>query len=668
MGSTWTPTDEPSFRGWAARDLMTLADGRLFAAGDAALGQGDSAMAVWIGEAAPVPSGPQVGGAFDTLISMLGPSGEVSPEMALEAFALAVAPLPGVTPPAGAPGHLDADTAVAWVSQVWDQLSPARQTAIEQALEAMPDPFQDGSGATAVAFHDTLADLQPGTAVAERECARVSTDPADVSMDDPAVQPYLERMQQAAASIAGHLRRPSLPRLAVCLMPTGTLAAPALTRVFDAQGARVGLPSSCSVFLNADTIGGLGDADVGYLMAFETFFCLEATADPTESLASSGARRIPPWVQSGAAAWAGATVATELFGGAGDRLTELWTRYLTEPEVSLYQRTTDAIGFFAQVDRNQPTAWTVLDDAVRAGDTVGAFDALTGRRQSFIDQWAAGYFRDASRGPDWDIVGPGIPGDTAEAGSIEISNGEYEEMVAASMAVATADLSTSADITTFASNHLRIHDGVQDLKHVRNQAYCTREGGSGACACPTGTPGAGRSQLPPLGTEVKLALTGMEWSGTAEIRGISLEEYCGPAPSVAPVCTIGIPAGEYDGPLVYTSVLPGHPPIHEGSGKIRFAVDADGTVTGSWALAYKVRSFTGQRGTGKVSDGVVAGTPRKLLLHGTVVTTMKSLGRGPVVPWPDTPLTVQPVCDGQVVAGFRAGGTTVIVRASPLGS
>ncbi len=235
-GITWTPTDEPSFHGWAVRDLMTLADGRLFAAGDAAVGQADSALAVWTGEAAPVPSGPQVGGAFDALVSRLGPNGEVSPEMALEAFALAVAPLPGVTPPTGPPGHIDADLAVAWVWQVWDQLSPAQQTAIERALEVMSDPFQDGNGATAIAFHGILAAQWPATAATQPACAGVSTDPADVSMDNPAVQPYLDQMQQAAASIAGHLRRPSLPRLAVCLMPSGTLAAPALTRVFDAAG------------------------------------------------------------------------------------------------------------------------------------------------------------------------------------------------------------------------------------------------------------------------------------------------------------------------------------------------------------------------------------------------------------------------------------------------
>ena len=53
-GVTWTPTDEPAFAGWSVRDLMTLADGRLFAAGDAPTQTGSS-MAVWTGEAAVAP-------------------------------------------------------------------------------------------------------------------------------------------------------------------------------------------------------------------------------------------------------------------------------------------------------------------------------------------------------------------------------------------------------------------------------------------------------------------------------------------------------------------------------------------------------------------------------------------------------------------------------------
>jgi hypothetical protein len=52
-GTTFTPSREPSFDGWQVRDVMTLADGRQFAAGDAFIGQVDSALATWTGVAEP---------------------------------------------------------------------------------------------------------------------------------------------------------------------------------------------------------------------------------------------------------------------------------------------------------------------------------------------------------------------------------------------------------------------------------------------------------------------------------------------------------------------------------------------------------------------------------------------------------------------------------------
>jgi hypothetical protein len=455
--------------------------------------------------------------------------------MALQAFSLAVAPLPGVILPSGTRSNLDASLAVNWVSEVWDQLSAEQQSAIERALEAMPDPYRDSGERSASPANLTLVSWHPVTAASDPNCGLFQANPDDVPTGIPqSVQGYVDMMKNAAGAIARHLDRPSLQKLAVCLMPSGILSAPALTRLFDAEHTQLGMPVSCSIFLNADTVTTLDDGDLGYLMAYETFNCFAATADPSETLASFGTRKIAPWVRGGAAAWAGATVAVELFGGAGGRLNELWTSYLTEPQVTLYQRTNDAIGFFAQADQNQPSAWNVLDDALLAGDSLDSFYAVTGRRQSFIDQWAAGYFRDASRGPDWDISGPEIPGDTAEAGSIEVANGESQEMAATALSVATADLSTSADITILAGNHLRVHDGVQDIKDVRNQAYCTKEGGPDACACPAGSPGAGRPPLPRLNVEAKLALTGAEVGGTATILGMSLEDYCGSQPTPEP--------------------------------------------------------------------------------------------------------------------------------------
>ncbi len=54
-GVTWTPTKAKTFDGWTVRNrIVTLADGRSFAAGDAFAGQG-STMATWTGVPEPLP-------------------------------------------------------------------------------------------------------------------------------------------------------------------------------------------------------------------------------------------------------------------------------------------------------------------------------------------------------------------------------------------------------------------------------------------------------------------------------------------------------------------------------------------------------------------------------------------------------------------------------------
>ena len=483
--------------------------------------------------AAPSPTQPAPSGdAFAAVVAMLGPDGEVSPDMARQAFALAIAPLPGVTAPSGASSPINANAALEWIFGARDSLSTDQRAAVDAALEALTDPYADAPGQARTA---ALAGFQPGVAATERDCGKFFADPADPPTGvSTAAQPFVDMVHEAASTITNHLGRPPVRKLAVCLIPS---SGPwhALTRVFDADHHQIGTPAACAVYVNSNTISGLGDSDLGYAMAYQTFRCFKATADPNETLASSQSRVIRPWVSFGTSAWAAASVAEEIFGSpGGDALSGAWTRYLTEPTIGLSLRANDAIGFMAQVDQDQPSAWDVIDEMLRAGDGPGAFYAATGRRQSFIDRWAAGYFRDASRGPDWDIVGPGIPSDTAEAGSIDIANGESKEMAAAGFAVAIADISTSADITVLAGNHLRVHDGVQDLKDVRNQAYCTRDGGPNACECPPGSPGANRPPPPALNAEAKLALTGVEFGGTATITGMSLEDYCGTSPSAEP--------------------------------------------------------------------------------------------------------------------------------------
>jgi len=466
--------------------------------------------------------------AWDQVLSQIQPDGTVTAETALQAFALAVSPLPGITTPDGTPGDVDADLAVPWVEQVRDQLGTEQQAAIDAALAKLSNPFTTGGLAPAASDVHAPAAKQANAATVDLNCGLFSSDPKAPPTEVPAaVLPYVPLFQRASAALAAHLYRSPMANIVICMAPPGTLGDIAFTRVLDAENQQIGLPHTCALFLNEDKIGDRVGADLGFLMAQAAFNCFKVTANPAETLAAILARGIVPWVWNGAAIWASATVTLEEYGGTGDRVAEIWAEYLLDPHVSLPQRADDAIGFFAQVEQSGKPVWGILDAMLTAADSDAAFYIATGGRQAFTDLWAAGYFRDASRGPDWDIVGPGIPNDTAEARSLEVANGETLPVAVPPFSVLTADLSSSAEVTFLASDRLRIHDGVQDIKEVTNQAYCTSGSGNDACKCPKDTPGATRPPPPSLNPDVKLAVTGMQSGAFVLVRGLSLEDYCG---------------------------------------------------------------------------------------------------------------------------------------------
>ena len=79
---------------------------------------------------------------YAQLLAEIGPNGEVTKEMALEAFSLAIAPLPGVTVPTGAAPtdaeREDGTFAVDWLLPYMNQLTPDQAAAVNAALA--PDP------------------------------------------------------------------------------------------------------------------------------------------------------------------------------------------------------------------------------------------------------------------------------------------------------------------------------------------------------------------------------------------------------------------------------------------------------------------------------------------------------------------------------------------------
>ena len=66
--------------------------------------------------------------AWTRLMAQIGPEGEISLEVALQAFALAIGPLPGVATPDGDPTlHVSGTGPLRWVLRNWNDLTPEHQ-------------------------------------------------------------------------------------------------------------------------------------------------------------------------------------------------------------------------------------------------------------------------------------------------------------------------------------------------------------------------------------------------------------------------------------------------------------------------------------------------------------------------------------------------------------
>ena len=106
------------------------------------------------------------------VLDQIQPNGTVSTATALDAFALAIGPLPGVTPPPGRTVRPDSGTlALDWVFAHWNQLSPAQQQTVltdigAQQNSAAPTQSQAQrlSPASSSAVHTAAATTSPNLA------------------------------------------------------------------------------------------------------------------------------------------------------------------------------------------------------------------------------------------------------------------------------------------------------------------------------------------------------------------------------------------------------------------------------------------------------------------------------------------------------------------------
>jgi hypothetical protein len=509
--------------------------------------------------ASPPSSGP-VQSQWDAVLGGIGPDGSVDVGTAAAAFALAIGPLPGVTTPEGAKPTaaqiVDGSGPIRWLIRQWDQLSPDQQTAASRLIDGLGNPdfsaLPASSTLQGTGMHPAGARhaVPPGAATPQATgstCGIWLYGHDDTIATTPAeIRPYAEDLNKAAVAFAGHLGRDPVAKWAACLLVPGQITASSATVVRDATGGQSGEADHCVIGLNPDYFNQLKGSDpgrYGYSISVAAFRCFLATA------AYYGPSVRAPYVEDGLTAWASATVSNEVLGGPGTAVIGPWVDYLTQPEVSLYQRSFDAIGFYAQLNDVEPT-WQYVDPMLRADGAENAFFASGARDPKFSAIWAAGYFRDLSDGSAWDILGPGVAPDKAEREPVEVANGENADLAADPLTVSISEATSTADVTEVTGTDLRIADGRLDAVFhssdidFSQKAYCTKDGGAGDCTCPPDTLGAKLPTPGALKSPFHVALTGMVDGGSGNLKGVSLEDYCaGPPASAAPSAAPDDPKG-----------------------------------------------------------------------------------------------------------------------------
>ena len=333
--------------------------------------------------------------------------------------------------------------------------------------------------------------------------------------------------------IAGRLGRP-LGLTHTITMNKTEEAAPALmyTRVLDAAGGESGPPASCDIWVNPS-----GDAlqgrDWSVALAHEVFHCFQGAI-----LGLGRHYTIGKWIIEGQAMWVGEEVAgpdyTEALGW--------WSRYLIHPQTPLFQRTYDAIGFYAHVAERcggLAYVWRILRTMLeKVPDNVAAYGAATASCDArFLDSWASGLFRDPARGLEWDTTGSAIPArDTAAAALdgkvIALANGGGEPVFAGPFTNGIYILSSHADVVRIGViGHARLSDGRIDRVLDGEATFCTRTRG---CACPRGSSYQG-PPLTPLATPADLALTGGPTGTRVALSALSLDNFCKKKPRPLPL-------------------------------------------------------------------------------------------------------------------------------------
>jgi hypothetical protein len=504
----------------------------------------------------PTPAPPRT--AYDLVLDQVTPDGTVDTATALAAFSIAVAPLPGVPTPPGPRTLLDSGTAaVSWTLGHWKDLTTEQRRAVVAALT--------GSGASKKPAEYRVPSPSPS---APRD-PDLPCQTAD-SPDAGALRPALDT---AIRDIAKHLGRTLTIPVYLTMNRTQQVTVdgePSRMYTWPCEKTftnAVGKADGCTIHVNPIAMSAdYSDHDRVAFLAHEAMHCyLIDKFGPAYDL-------VAPWLQEGIPIW----VQTALAGG-DVRATHYWTKYLPLDKTSLFKRTYDALGFYAQLANSGVNVWQRIDPMTQAylnGGNAAAWQAA-GPGDAFLRTWASGHARGARQGADWNITGYGIPAERPVVAHYDAL--QWGAAATAAAPVAGVDLihlvlPANSTVTISGDAHARgllgLTDGDHPLADVLGKVYCTKPGG---CTCPESSAAKGAT-LPPIAAgDGLLAVTGGLKAAKVTIAIGDPAEYCARPPQ----CVIGTWTLT-NGNVHYTDPKVGM--TESGGAGMVMKIEADGTA------------------------------------------------------------------------------------------
>ena len=526
----------------------------------------------------------------------------VSVDLALDAFATLIAPIPGGEAEPGGVGPGQSGTiAIRWILGVWSQLEPLQRAAVqsavlgEQVVQQPPNvsPTSGGAATTpGVSSNEPFARAHAGsqraralrvprtsdalTAGVTAELNRISDDLSTFynlpgALYDVYVSPTPDAEQSIASAVPVELDElPGVPnfqfhgRSRWCRI---TVYPPGVEIFEDVKAGKAGTFSYDMSFL-----------------AHELYHCIQFTYFNDVALMPEA----PGWLLEGSAEWAQykwiydsteTAYQHPLPGRLSSMRTKAWNLYLgaqADPtdayQDSLYARDYSAGGFYAHMDNFGINPWLVVPTMIRAltpttslNDEYALQAAVPGDDAAkFWQDWAMGLTRTPDLGDAWEASGPGITAYRHEPEDHRV-DGTISGIGAGPGAVGLTSLPAAAErhelffenrddavlvIRVAAYGSFAWIDAEGRIVEDRfapdpeagfaRHSYCLDPGG---CTCEDGTPIPMDPPVEPAPMlepyEAYVSFTGGHQQGSINVRLFSPEQLCEPTAEPPPAGPLG---------------------------------------------------------------------------------------------------------------------------------